>query len=636
MLGTPTVAVTPEWLSMRVECSATVELSATGRGRADWTRVRRRSFRLPDRSQPTDSALFDRSYLAFLSLDSISATKPDTAVLRASGNHPFSVEYTLWYLVRGGAAEDSVVQRLECGPTIPPGAEPPSVTILELRGSDPVIEHGDTLIARYRVEGGGPLWTSVIRFSGAFQTLDVVYEELALAQERVVRAVVPRDAVLGKPMALTIMVIDVGDRVDSAIVTTDLVVVDVTPPSVTKVVAFPGQYHVGTPMRITAVASDDRGLAHLIWEFGAPVSVRDSIPIGYTDNWIEPVVLPDWAGKDATLRVWVRDHGNNYSAPWSSATDAFRFHALLAAPAFTSGSLATTNDVVYDAPRQRIYAVDSYRARLRAFSIASMSEIGTIPLPTWPGAADLTVSGDSLLITQSELRALSVVDLNTLTLIDTIALPSVDSIALVDANPPLPTGIRVLANGKAIVKLHREPVGGFNTVEVTLQSGMSRLRTESVGGHGWVDKWWDRMGVTANRSHLLIFDPGCARSYSSIGDSFSGCAIPDPGDLQGTRISSDAASTRVMIGGRVFTPDLTPVATIPYAVTHILPDGLFALAGTPDALFMIRLSDGRIMSRMATRFWPTRLILLEDGHTLLVLDSLGEYVAKLDIASMLP
>lgn len=635
VLDGPDLIISTEGSAVSFECTATIEAAATGRGRADFTRARRRTYRELDRSQATDSVEFTGGDLTALSLGTVTATTPDTAVLRSFGNQPFSVEYVLWYRVRGAAADDSVAQRLDCGPAVAPGAAPPSITLVELTATAAEIEEGDELLVRYRVEGGAPLWQTSIRFSGAFVSNRIQYEELSLARERELRVVVP-SSTLETPIVLTIITADAGGRADTSVHASALTVIDATPPSINDVDITPGQFHVGSEFRITALGSDERRLAHLVWEFGAPLGVRDSIAAELSGSGVIITVLPEWAGHDATLRVWLRDHGNNYSEPYVSVVDGFRFHPVAVTPALTSGTLATLHDVVYDAPRGRLYAVDTDAALLRAFDIASMTLAGTLALPAWPGAADMTVSGDSLLITQSELRALSVIDLNTMTSLGAIALPPVDSIALAEAaNPPLPTGVRVLANGKALVKLHKKAVGGYNTVEVTLQSGESRLRTESTGGSGSVTRWWDRMAVSPDRSRLVVFDPGCARAYVSASDTFSACATPDPGDLAAARISFGVDLSRVMIGGAVFTTDLVPVATVPYTVTHLLPDGVHALAVAGDWLLRVRITDGRITSRMMLGFGPSRLILLEDGHTLLLFASDAAFVARVDIAGMM-
>lgn len=634
LVGAPIFNVAVPAHSVGFECLARVELRASGRGSATMTGLRRRAYRGVDRTQPSDSVTYASGQWPGQFPTTLSGAEQDTVTILTYGSQPFAVEYILSYQASGGGAERSDSLRFDCGAAVLAGAAEPAVTLLEMRGSDPVLETGDTLIVQYRVTGGAPLWQTDIQVYGAFTAHRTIYEEMLTSTEREVRIVVPEEASLDSAVAVLFTHADVGGRIVQVRDTADIQVVDVTPPTLGSVQVTAGQYAVGTFFRLTFTGSDERRPSHIVWEFGAPVAARDSTPWAQADFRIDFQVRPEWAGKSATLHVWVRDEGGNYSTPYSSAVDAFSFHADVPPPPMVHGTLAHNSDeIVYDAPRGRLYAVDTERARLEAFDIASMTSLGIISLPAWPGAADLSPSGDSLLITQSLLRALSVVDLGSLTLVDTVPLPTVDSLAGAEStDPPLPTGVRVAANGKAMVTLHKEAVGGFNTVEVDLSTGTTRLRTDVVGGGGTIQRWWDRMAVTADRSRLFIFDPFCARVYGSSSDTFSSCVVGvDPG-LNAKRISSDTASTRIMINGVVFDPALTQVGSVPYAITHLLPDGLHAFATSGDHLLKVRVSDGRITSRTEVGS-AHRLMLLADGHTLLMFGEPGS-VRKLDVAGL--
>lgn len=603
-----------------IRCGARIEVVASGSGRAVWTRRGTRRYSALDGVTPLDSVTWPYAGAPLFSRDTISRSRPDTAELAWLSHVPMAIEEFVWYRQVGQATEQAIVQRLECGPALPPGASPPTAEVLEVRGSDGALEFGDTLIVRYRATSGGALFRTRMVVGGGFGVDRNIAEDFALVREREERFVVPRSAVLNAPIPLWFTTFDVGGRYATAAETSAVMVVDVNAPVLSGVDLAGGQFMVGARLNGVATATDERLLSHIVWEFGDPINQRDSIATGDVSTQFEIVVPPEWAGRQATLRVYARDHGGNYSVPWVSAPAAFAFYPNFLIAGEQSLPLEFANEMVYDRQRDRLYSF--FGSTATAIDLTTMDPLATIPLPALAGAADITLSGDSLLVTQSGLLTLSVIDLDAFQLVDTVPLPVVDSLAGGDTvNPPRPTGVRVLANGKAIIQLHREAAGGSNSVELDLTTGQTRLRSETDGGGGGVERWWSRMGVSPDRSWLVLFDEGCTRTYRAATDAFSACMSPDPGDIEGFQIGFDSASTRVLAGGRLLTEDLVQVGTIPPGVSQLSQGGQFAFVADGEGLLKIRIADGLIMGRLYLGFGgsTSRLVLLKDGNTMVML-----------------
>ncbi len=611
-----------------IGCHLRVEARSIGVGVAVWSRVEVLRFEGLDRSVPVSSLELDATDFPFTTRETLRAGEVDTLTVGSQGYEPFTLEVRFFYRHSHDRQERSHVTRIDCGAVIPEGTPLPSASLLEIRGSDPVIERGDTVIVSYAFDGGGALWRSRIRLTGPFEAQRLFSEEFAVSREREERFVVPRRSKPGVPITVELFVEDAAGREVLSTELTDAVVVDVTPPVINYAHIVPGSFRTLIPVSVEVQLADENDHGWLIWQLAGEVTLRDSVPIDDANGIIErhaSFTAPDeWTGLSGTLSIWARDAGGNLSAPSISPPNGYAFHATVPAPAIATASLPTPSDLVYDAARHRLYYTHTSAATVSVVDVATMTLVTQIPLGPLPGALDISPSGDSLLVTQSVDRDLAVVDLNTLAVLPPLALTASDSIASEEpANPPLPNGVRVLSNGRVLVQQHRVSLSGHRTLEVDLASGVTSVRVDADQAGGGVSVWWHRMGRSSDRARLVLLDPACPRTYDAATDAFSPCRHSVPDSLEAHEISFSADGSRILVGATVLDSTLTPVNTLPFAGV-LLPGGEFALVAHYDVgIAQIRVSDGRIMKRFLTPDRVSRMTLLPDGETLVAFGGLS-------------
>lgn len=628
-----------------LSCEVAFEARAEGKGIADWRSVGVRYYAGVDRADAIDSVEFAPSDGPFFSRSVLTAGLPDTTRWRFQADIPFAVEMSFRYRIRREASDREVRQRVDCGPVVPPGAAAPAVEIVEVRGSDPVLEAGDTLLVSYRVQAGAPLWRSHITVTGAFESEVEIYEEMAWQRERLARIVVPRHSALGVPLTIHATTADVGFRTDEIDTTSALTVVDTKPPIVTGAGAGGHQLPVGWIHQLGVSASDDNDLAWLIWELDAPIVARDSVPVG-VDSLVHSGMLPmrispEWAGLSSGVTVWARDGAGNLSAPYRIGGDPLLFYRVAPTPTLATASLGfgaggvpvAGRDLAYDSARHRLYATMPMH-QLAILDLASMTRLAPITLPEHPASLDLTLSGDSLLISHVNLTRLSVVDLHTLALLPHLPLNAIDAAQDGATIAFAASGIRVLANGHAMLKLTYPTAAGHATVDLDLANMVGRVRTEIVDGIGSAGDWWTRMAVTPDRRRVVILS-SCGRWYDIDLDAFGACeAIP--GFLWGERTGVDRAGARVIVGTSVLGPSLSTRQEVvggDFTSGDLYADGEHALMLRGPSLLKVRLSDGRIVAGMYLANHARRVILLPDQVTALAITSQG-LVTRVNVSGL--
>ncbi len=626
-------------------CEVAFEVRAEGDGIADWRSVGVRYYAGADREAALDSLEFAPSDGPFFSRSVLTAGRPDTTYWHFSAGIPFGVEMAFRYRIRGEASDREVVQRVDCGAVVQPGAALPTVEIIDVRGSDPVLEAGDTLLVHYRAQAGAPLWRSRIAVSGGFEAELEIFEDMVTQRDRIARMLVPRQAVLGVPVVVHVATADVGFRTDEIETTTALTVVDARPPTVLAASEGAHQLPAGSIHQLGVTASDDNDLAWLIWELDAPISARDSVPVG-ADSLVHagavPMrVNPAWAGLSSGVTVWARDGAGNLSAPFRVGGEPLRFYRVAPTPAVATANLGfdaggvpvAGRDLAYDAARHRLYATMPTH-QLAIIDLASMTRLAPIALPELPSSLDVTLSGDSLLITHVNLTRLSVVDLQTLALLPHLPLTATDAAQDGATIAFAASGIRVLANGHAMLKLTYSTSAGHATVDLDLASPVGRVRTEVVDGIGSAGDWWTRMALTSDRRRLAILS-SCGRWYDVDLDAFGACeAIP--GFLWGERTGVDRAGVRVIVGTSVLGPSLSTRQEVvggDFTSGDLYADGQHALMLRGPSLLKVRLSDGRITAGMYLADHASRVILLPDQVTAIAITRQG-VLTRVNVAGL--
>lgn len=624
-----------------VQCDIDFEATADGKAKGLWTGVKLRYFSGVDRQGALDSLYLSAAETQLFTSDTILASRADTSSWRFTAPFPFAIEGEFQYTRLGTTEVRSASARADCGAVPPADAAVPSVEYLDVRGSDDTLEAGDTLVVRYRLTGPAGLWKSVVSVAGPFEAVRARFEEQAVSVEREERFVVPLRSRAGDSVDLAIRVTDNAGRTITADRATGIVVVDVRRPALHAVNMPNAQaFYVGEAVIVDFLVTDDNDLARVFTRLEGDFTDLDSVAVsggGSTSDRRANVIesKPEWVGQEVRgVAVWAVDAAGNVSDTVRLAGRSLTFYPSVATPASAGQPIVlphTPGDIVVDPRHGRFYVVHDADSALSVVNVPAWTREPTIRLPEAPRSADLSVSGDSLLIAHSYPRRLSVLDLGTLALRQEIPLQVFDSIALFWEQSMFVGGVRVAANGRAIVGSlnNRE---GFALATVDLATGDDRLRRDASGLTG-VAFWWKRMFTSADRSRVYVNDPACSRVYVAATDAFTPCrAGPDIGPALDPSFS--ASGDRILLGRNLFDRDLQLVDTLRSSESAVLlPSGTEALVSIDRDLRRIRVSDGTFLSRMQLPFSVMRLVLLDDGHTLLVF-GWGRNVVKVDIRAM--
>ncbi len=601
-------------------CYGEVEAEVAGLERLVWSKTVVRVFSGADRSVPTRVDTLPVSMFPMFRRPSVAVNQPDTAGLGGQMSLPGDREYVFHYRVNGVGREYAAAPlRVRCGPEIPADAAPPTVSLFGVPAPDTIFDVGDTITINYRLAAPAALLRSEIRLSGPFAVTRRTVEEFAAERDVTERFVVPRTLQSRVPLRVAVVAVDAAGRTVTLDTVTSAVPVDTSAPRIVSSTVSQGQLAVGSMLRATVTVRENAYNAWIIWEFDGEFAYRDSAAVndGNAEFNYEVALLvpPAWAEKGARLRVWARDRAGNLSAPDTSDAAGYSFYEtspitpMLAAGYPMPPNATTPAAVVFDAARGRLYLSHPQVAKLSVVDAATGTQLANLDVPPLPGGMDLSLSGDSLFITQSTDRAIAVVDLNTLTLLAPITSSTLDSLAAAEpGNPPLPTGVRVAANGKLLVLLHRATASGHRVVELNPAAGTGLVRTEASGMTGFIWRWWSRAASSADRTRILLFDPACPRAYSSVSDTFSACGAPLPDeitspDFETVTVSVDGATGRSQHGHRTFDPSLAPLATFLGSSATLMAGGEYAVVVRGDGLDKVRVTDGRIMRRLYLEGW---------------------------------
>jgi hypothetical protein len=536
----------------RVRCGFRVIANATGPGRADWKGGVFRYFIGPDRTVPIDSSVVSEADLAGAwSLDSISRARPDTSFWQFEAGLTFEVELAFQYQRRNQASAEMAAARYVCGAKPTAGAAAPTLTLVDVRTSDPDLEVGDTVSVTYDVTGVDPLWRSGVVFSGPFEAERYVADSLATSSRRTVRVVVPPRSRLHLPLQVLLIADDIGLRRRTALTTTTIRVVDRAPPTAGGY-SPGGRFATSGNVSFVVYGVDNNGIRSLVWELDGEVAARDSIILPSVDNVprrdIVLAVRPEWAGKVARLRVRTYDEAGLPSLEYVSSDSLFRFHTgfsggfaerpwvIESQPSFT----------VFDQANSRVFATWE-NSTITSVDLANMSLRTPFTL-TNAGAIGVTANGDSLVVGTRTSRTLRFVSPNDGTVLGALPITAVETIVAPGTNPDVaPDAILVLPNGRLLVHL----AGIAGVVEIFPNNGIQRLRRDFQSSAGLL-----RMVLTPDGQRVLFASPTCLRWLTIASGAITECApgIPDtPWPL------FSPAADRVGIGSRIYGADLLPI-----------------------------------------------------------------------------
>ena len=477
------------------------------------------------------------------------------------------------------------------------------------------VEPGGQLVVRFGMYDTSGVARSTVTLTGAVEREIETSEGGARTAERVVTVLVPPEARVGQSLTVRVTAHDAEGHSGSR-TAPSVQVGDATPPRVTGGVidrngnvastAAAAAKAVGDTLRIRVSATDNNRVGWVGYRLGAPANRRDSVAAtGATAEYSGQVVVPAaWRGTSA-LTVFARDQAGNLTEVTPGA-DHVTVYSVRAVTETDVPLGAAVSDVTYDEARQRLYLLQSNERRVAVFSLTALAFETPIALPAAAGGIDLTPSGDSLLVTLPEQRALGIVDLR-------VPGRPVSQVPLVydDDGTRRPERVRVAANDKAIVTVRGDKGSvGHRFLEYDLATRTQRVRTDVLpaldeyGTGSVLAASWDRTRVVA------VSGIGCCMGqtlvYDATRDVLTAGGGRGHGFGPGTPLSVDAAGRGILLGGVHVNGDLQVARPVSppeyggfyYSPSAIAPDGSTGYFAVPTGYLSVRLSDGVVLERV--------------------------------------
>jgi hypothetical protein len=627
----------------KILCTVNLTATARGNGTAGWSGAKALWFLGKNRTTPVDSTVNTVADIqdSFGGTGGISAGQTLHSSWYFYDFAPFEVTFSFSYTTDKGVYGTTSTHFL-CGPS-PAGAVIPTVSQITVPGTSGTLKPGDTVSVSYQEGSSSGVWMTDIQVTGAFIAEKYVGEHLATSVNGTVKFVAPQQIVPGIPVVAWVRPYDVALEGSQSSLTSQLTFTDTTPPYLTVPYGYTGQYAVGDTMTFGAQAYDDDLLGWFVWSLGSPASLRDSVEAiagrAYEDFAATLVVRPEWVGTPA-FSMYTRDAGGLMSKLVTSPPDSLRFYPVVNRPTTTPLSLSPTgiaDDIAYDARRGLVYVGMPNDNQIAVFAPGTMAAQSPIALPGPPAGMDLSLSGDSLLVSVPSANAIEVIDLNhPSTAPSAIRLPVVDSVsALYPAYSFQPSGLRIAANGKAFVFLtHPTPNTNDQVVELDLTTGTQRFREDARYLASVFTAYWTRyVGRTNDRSRIYVLG-GTAGIYDAASDSFSS-PLDSPGYCTG--VTFDAAGDKVASANKVVDQNLTVLATTFVhgmgACAAISADGatVYLLDGSGN-LRSMALGTGQMLERIPLPLTPQRLFVDPNGKWILAFKTAaGAQVTRVDL-----
>ena len=622
----PKVEARPDGESL-IFCDVVLKATATGGGTATWEEGTMHFYAGRDRSEALDVAPISvQSVVRLWGEREFAAGDVQRAEISIGAPVPYALKLAFRYRPKNGEPKTSDVS-FTCGPNVTPESRPAVVTALAVRPSSGVFDPGQLMAVDFAAESETGLLRSEVELSGACSHVVKTSELMAKAVTRSVAVPLPRTCRTDVPLIVAVTAYDGALGQTRRETSLMLTVRDNTSPTITphfigatgygreKFVA--GEYFVGDFVRTQWFADDNYELGALIWEV-LPSGYRDSILVaGATAGDGNIPVRADWGYGPIQLRLYARDAAGLMSNVYTSEPGAVRILPSLAFPTRSTQVSGEIVDVAIDSRRGVVYLMQSRQHRITALSLTTLEVTRTITLPVPPTDLDLTPSGDSLIVTLTRDRVLGVINLrDPSSSASILALPGLD-----DALSQTPKGIRIAANGKALIVLGGINDTGTGILELDLATGVQRRRQD----------WNDALNYTAigiERSHdastiILHGGPKQFRRYDAATDQLGPEQSADP---HFTRPAVDATGRRVAIGPDVYGEDLLVLrrmsVKVPLqAVTALSTDGEYVYTlSALQGIIRSRVSDGATVDRIPNPIVPSLIRVSGDGRWIVTAD----------------
>ena len=650
-LGTATPIVNAPEGTPKINCSWTLEASATGTGAATWEAAVMRFYLGADRGVAVDSQAFSPADVQYAWGTLITPATPEQSIWSAWATAPFEVEIEFHFIGEEGTVVSPAKVRMPCGP--PPGSAgvAPAITNFTVTPDSGGLDARLPLRVDYSASSPNGLWTTTVEVSGPFTYRSVIAEDGATAVQRGVNVAVPAAAQLGVPIVVKVSATDPGLRTASRTLATKAVVIDTTPPTMTEAsynapyTGPAGQWAVGDRLPIQLWARDNGTLSWLVWEVGSPAIARDSvkIPDGTREQLLSanPVVQPEWVG-DQEVSVYVRDGAGLKSTVVTTAPGQVRFYPLVTHPTSATATVpggSGVMDQVYDAKRGALYLSMPDAHRVARIDVATMTVAGSVAFQSTVGGLDLTPGGDSLVVALGQARALALLNPDRITDAPVMVPLSVLDTAgsAFPSQTPEPSWVRVAANGRVLISLSARTKGGDDVLTVDLATGAQRIRADARTSSPYP---LQTLGGAPDRSFIVMIGSDCSRLYQSSSDSFTPC--DGHGGLAGNRrtFNMDAAGDRFAAGNGAYDLSFNQLATsgpintqLPTAA--ISADGTLLYLGALQAVSVLRIADGKMLERFNVPVSADRIVVAPSGAWLVAIDGGGSAV-RVDLAPTPP
>lgn len=526
------------------------------------------------------------------------------------------------------------------GPSPVVGDTTPPVLIW-FNGPLSAVTPGDTIVFRYRARDNEGIAHAVLRLSGSVEgEFHYEYPEALKEVEGWFEVYLPNGIPHQSTAMATLIVSDsAGEKAGGSY---SVRFEDARRPTATmEFVGLPrdsgATIRTGATLHVRVQGHDNGRLSYIGFSGGG---LRDSVRAAWTDDSRTfAVTIPDrWRMERPVLTGWARDEAGNMSVDSEGnvrEVPVFDWvdHPIQTTPLANDGAPL---GITWDARRNVVYVLYGNSAgtgsnsRIEVISANGGARGTPIPLPVYPEAFAFTASGDSLVVTLPDARALGVVDLLPATR-SAVVVPlqiATDTSELLGPFTRVPRSVQVSGSHVFVSLVH----GLFPSrlLDVNLGSATQVIRSD-LGGSPDVAQ-----NPAFFRLHdgRLLLGPDSYTSFPP--DRF----LYQPGSNSFTRTLklrpagatqfSASPSGHVMLGPTVFNAAFDSVASVStrdwnenYQLAAALSaDGTAVYTATFYGYQKVRLSDGYVLEQVRLEMIPFRLASLADGSRLIAVGGL--------------